>query len=267
MSTVKFVSTDGTHIASERRGRGAPLVLVHGTSASAARWSTVLPELELRFTVYAIDRRGYGASGDGLGYSIEREFADIAAVVDEIGGPVNLLGHSFGALCCLGAARLTANIGRLILYEPALRLSSASLYPPDAIARMQARLEAGDRDGVLAILFRELAAMTPEEFDSLRALPSWPARLSSAHAVLRETLAEEQYLFRSEQFRTISAPTLLLLGGDSPPFLRDATEAIAAALRNSRIDVLPGQRHIAMFTAPVLFASKVTDFLDEPDRN
>ena len=48
------------------------------------RWARLLPELEQHFTVYAIDRRGRGGSGDAVEYVIEREFEDVAAVVDAI---------------------------------------------------------------------------------------------------------------------------------------------------------------------------------------
>lgn len=54
----------------------------------------MLSALEERFTVYAVDRRGRGASGDAADYAIEREYEDVATVVDAIDEPVNLLGHS-----------------------------------------------------------------------------------------------------------------------------------------------------------------------------
>src|SRR5688572_24310787 len=116
MST--FRSGDGTTIACEKIGSGPPLVLVHGTAADHTRWAPVLPALSGRFTIYACDRRGRGASGDGASYAMEREFEDVAAVVDGIGGPVDLLGHSYGALCSLEAAVLARNLRRLALYEP-----------------------------------------------------------------------------------------------------------------------------------------------------
>ena len=92
------IARDGTRITYRRSGEGPPLILVHETAANHGRWSPVLPALEERFTVYAMDRRGRGGSGDGHGYAIEREFEDAAAVLDSTGGPVNLLGHSCGAL-------------------------------------------------------------------------------------------------------------------------------------------------------------------------
>jgi len=82
----KIVSRDGTPIAYQRSGIGAPLVLVHGTSGTFQTWAQILPLLERKFTVYAIDRRGRGESGDSAGpYAMEREAQDVAAVVDAIG--------------------------------------------------------------------------------------------------------------------------------------------------------------------------------------
>src|SRR5215813_2457638 len=97
----KILSKDGTPIAYQRSGAGAPLVLVHGTGGASVRWKPILPALEQHFTVYAVDRRGRGESGEAASYAIEREFEDVAAVVDSIGNEVNLLGHSFGAICAL----------------------------------------------------------------------------------------------------------------------------------------------------------------------
>lgn len=81
----KIRSDDGTLIAYEKRGAGPPLVMVHGTLGASRRWP-VLPALAKQFTVYAVDRRGQGESGDAPGYALEREVEDIAAVVNAIRG-------------------------------------------------------------------------------------------------------------------------------------------------------------------------------------
>lgn len=120
------------------------LVLVQGTTADHTRGASVLLMLEQKFTVYAVDRRGRGQSDDSIAYSIEREYEDIAAVVGSIQGPVNLQGHSYGALCSLEAALRVANLNKLILYEPAISVG-VTFYPPDARARILALLDSGDR--------------------------------------------------------------------------------------------------------------------------
>src|SRR5689334_10111110 len=95
------VSKDGTPIGYERTGMGPPLVLVHGTGVDHTYWDLLIPQLARDFTVYAMDRRGRGQSGDTLPYAMQREFHDIAALVNAIPGAVDLLGHSYGALCAL----------------------------------------------------------------------------------------------------------------------------------------------------------------------
>ena len=118
---TRVVSGDGTEIADWTSGEGPPLVLVHGAAADHTRWRPLLSYLESYATVHAIDRRGRGASGDGSDYDVAREFEDVAAVVDAVaqasGSAVDLYGHSFGGFCAFGGALLTANLGRLVLYE------------------------------------------------------------------------------------------------------------------------------------------------------
>jgi pimeloyl-ACP methyl ester carboxylesterase len=125
----KVISKDGTPIAYHRSGKGAPLVLIHGTGASSERWKPILPALEKQFSIYAVDRRGRGASGDAHAYAMRREFEDVAAVVDSIGDRVHLLGHSFGAICSLEATLLTSHVHKVILYEPPLPVEGAPTYP------------------------------------------------------------------------------------------------------------------------------------------
>lgn len=255
MAMEKITSKDGTPIAYQRSGAGAPLVLVHGTLGWSRRWP-VLPALEEQFTVYAVDRRGRGESGDAANYAIEREFEDVAAVVDAIGDGINLLGHSFGGLCVLEAALLTPNVRRLIVYEP-----PPALIPAGAVDRLQALLDAGDREGAVVFFLRELVKLPLREVELLRASPVFPAMVAAAHTVPREQRAEERYRIESARFRHLSVPTLLLLGGDSPQFAKAAVEAWDAALPSSRVAVLPGQQHIAHYTAQDLFVREVRAFL------
>ena len=72
----------------------------------------------------------------------------------------------------------------------------------------------------------------------------------------------ERYQFDAKRFTNLTVPILLLLGGDSPAFFGAAIEALAAVLPNSRTVVLPGQQHIAIDTAPELFAREVLAFLN-----
>ena len=251
----------GTPVAYWRSGKGPPLVLVHGTAADHSRWGPVLPALEERFTVYAIDRRGRGGSGDSDDYAIGREFEDVAVVVDSLGEPANLLGHSYGALVALEGALLTRNVSKLVLYDPGIEVGGGEIYPHEVVARLDALLERGDRDGVVETTMREVAGLPPEAVEYLRSQPAWQARVDAAHTIPRELRAVKSYRFDLDRFGDLTSPALLLAGGDSPVALRKAAEAVDEALPDSRLVVMEGQGHAAMDTGTDLFTAEVARFL------
>jgi pimeloyl-ACP methyl ester carboxylesterase len=255
---------DSTAIACWCSGEGPPLVLVHGTAADHNRWAPVLPEFGQSFVVCAVDRRGRGGSGDSNDYAIEREFEDVAAVVDSLGESAILLGHSYGALCALEAALLTRNIRKLVLYDPGIEVAGEEIYPPEVIERLEALLEAGDRDAVVATTMREVAGLPPETVEYMRSQPAWQARVDAAHTIPRELRAVKAYGLDPERLADLGVPTLVLSGGDSPAALRKAGEAVDEALANSRIVVMAGQGHAAMDTGTELFTTEVLRFVEDP---
>ena len=254
----KVVSADGTRIACWRSGAGPPLVLVHGTAADHARWAPVLPALGERCTVIAIDRRGRGESGDAAGYEIEREFEDVAAVAEWAGPGTCVLGHSYGGVCALEAALLTASVGRLVLYEPSMGKVSP---PAELIERLEALLAAGQRDELLRVFMGEVAGVPADQIEAMRSLPAWAARMAAAHTIPRELRAEAGLRFDPSRFRDLDVPTMLLQGGESRDAFREGVAVVHAAVAGSRVVVLPGQGHIAMDTATDLFTSEVMSFL------
>jgi pimeloyl-ACP methyl ester carboxylesterase len=262
MQTV--TSRDTTRIAFWRSGEGPPLVLVHGATADhTTTWRYVLPELEHRFTVYAMDRRGRGGSGDGPAHSIEREAEDVAAVVDSVGGPVSVLGHSYGALCAIEAGLLTPNLHRLILYEGVPRSGSAE-YRANVLEGLEARLARGDLDGMLVSMYRDVVDMPPSEIELLRSQPdAWAVRLRNAPTVPRELRTLQNYVFEPGRFAAMRTPTLLLVGSDSPGREVENATAVVEALPNARLVSLPGQQHVAMYTAPEVFVREIVRFLEE----
>ncbi|HEX2044899.1 MAG TPA: alpha/beta hydrolase, partial [Gaiellaceae bacterium] len=234
-------SPDGTRIGYRRSGAGPPLVLVHG--ATSAHWSFrfVVPILVERFTVYAIDRRGRGDSGDRTDHAIEHEFQDVAAIVDSIGEPASLFGHSYGATVALGGALEARNLHKLILYEPAPGFSAVA---NDDIERIEELIAREEREQAVLHAFH-VFGLTAEELEQLRASPTWPARVAAAHTLVREIRAEEAYRVHPERFRNLAAPTLLLLGDESPEWAREGTERVRAVLQDARVAILPGQGHAA----------------------
>jgi pimeloyl-ACP methyl ester carboxylesterase len=249
-------SFDRTEIGCHVSGAGPVLVLVHGTAADHTRWTPVAPALAEHFTVVAIDRRGRGASSDGDTYSIEAEFADVVAVIESVHGPVNVLGHSYGAVCCLEAALRTSNIRRLVLYEPPLPIE-LKIDRSGSPERLEALLYEGDHEGVLTTYLREIVRMSAAELDVLRGDPSWRARVSAAPTIPRELRSIETFAPDFRHYAALTVPMRLLSGGDSPPPLTEPIRRLKASVSGARLTVMAGQQHIAMNTAPELFVEHV----------
>ena len=207
-----------------------------------------------------MDRRGRGGSSDGPVWSPDREVEDVVAVIDtlarESGTPVDVLGHSLGGYLCLRAAARTPHVRRLVLYEPAI---IESPQPEELVARMQAAADAGRYEEVVEMMVREVLRMPEKEVAALRNLPSWPSRVATAPTLPREESV--RLVVDGEQLAAVTAPTLLVRGGDSPAFLQKATRTVADGLADTRVVTLDGHQHVADQTDPEMFAGVVLDFL------
>ena len=256
------ISRDGTTIGYERRGQGPPLVMVHGSTVDHTRWGGVVGALAEHFTLYMMDRRGRGKSGDGPVYAIEREGEDVVAVLEATPVPACVLAHSYGSICSLEAARLTTRIDRMALYEPPLPVPGQPLsFAPDLSQRLAALLANGERALVIESFLREVLHMSAAEIARLRKTSSWPVRLEAAAALPRELWVATSYRFQPERFAHVRVPALFLHGNRSPSYMQESTRMASAALAGSRVEVLAGHGHGAMSTGPKIFLGKVLPFL------
>ena len=258
----RVTSLDGSPIAFDRMGSGPPVVLVHAGFVDRRSCLLVAHELASRFTVVLVDRRGRGDSGPYReDHRIEREFEDVAAIVGALGGPVTLVGHSSSAWYVLYGARLAGGVHRLVLYEP----PPLWIVPARVVGEIDAAVKAGAVDDAVEHLLVGATRMPPTEAAVIRGSPVWQQLAANAGAFVPELDAGRRFRFDPMLFRDFSTPTLLLLGTESPPFLRPITEQVAAALPDARIRELDRQGHGAMSTAPALFAAVVAAFTDDDE--
>lgn len=254
-----IISKDGTPIACWQTGHGEPLLLIHGTAGDSTTWTALKPLLEPHFTVWTLDRRGRGHSGDNSNYALQNEAEDLVAIIQAIGSKVHVFGHSFGALCALEAALLTDNIASLMLYEPPLSLAGSG-WSATLDQEMHTLLDAGQYEAALLLFFRDVLGMAHEELATLQASQSWSTRITEARTVHRELQAVAGYAFIAANYHSLHTPTLLLLGSDSSSRRYRIADTLKNALPNSQLVLLQGQQHSAVRTAPELLASKIIAF-------
>ncbi len=254
-------SADGTIIAFDRSGAGPALVLVGGALSDRQAAVGLAALLAPTFTVFAYDRRGRGDSGDTPPYAVEREIEDLAALIEGAGGSAFLFGHSSGAALALEAVAGGLPVPRLALYEPPFIVDSSRPPVPDDYVRHLQELVAADRRGdAVAYFMIEGVGVPPEMVEQMRQAPMWPGLEALAHTIAYDGMVMgDQMAGRPLPPSWASAsrvPTLLMDGGNSPAWARNAVEALAAILPRAERRTLEGQDHGAApeVLAPVLEA-------------
>ena len=216
MDTV--ASADGTTIAFDRYGDGPPVIMAVAAFNTRSATDALARALAPQFTVLNYDRRGRGDSGDTTPYAVDREIDDIAALIMAAGGAAALFGYSSGATLALRAAAAGLPITKVALYQ-----TQAVGIPPDVVAQ-------------------------------LRHAPFRPGLEAIAHTLAYDAAIIGDLSLPAGLLATVTAPALVISGENSPPFLRNAARAAAAALPGGRLATLPGQTHDINpeATAPVM---------------
>jgi len=252
---------DRVEIACEVEGAGPPLVIVHGAGSGSFGFAALRPHLERRFTVWTVDRRGRGESGDAPDYAIEREFDDVAEVVRAAGPGAYLFGHSYGALISAAAACRLPELPGLCLYEGPM---GGVLAKAERIERWADLLAAGERDLMVREFLDEVGGYSQEEIEAMAATPVWELRRQVAPTVPRELRAELAYALDRDALGALGVRTLLLVGSESPSWATRSTDGYAAVLPDVTVHTLEGHGHGAAATAPELVAAEIGEFLLGP---
>ncbi|MFE9743646.1 alpha/beta fold hydrolase [Saccharothrix saharensis] len=257
----QVVSRDGTAIAFTRIGSGPALIIVDGAMCYRAFGpATALAEaLSDRFTVYTYDRRGRGESGGGTApYDVEREVEDIAALIEEAGGSAHLFGMSSGGTLVAEAAHRGVDAERIAIYEsPMIVDGTHPPMDPDLPARVRRAIGEGRRGDAIKLFMRYVG--TPGIFiAALQVMPPWRKLKGVAHTLPNDFALTGEFQRGTpppaDRWRGADVPALVIAGGKSPEYMRNAQRHLASALPHGELTVLPGQTHMVKpkATVPVL---------------
>jgi pimeloyl-ACP methyl ester carboxylesterase len=256
------LSRDGAPIGFFRVGAGPALVFVHGSISDHRDWKKVARILSARYTCILMDRRGRGRSRHhSSAYSIQNEYEDVAAVVDDAGPDACLVGHSFGAACALGGATLSA-VRRLVLYEPPYPIGK--LVGGENMVPFKQALATGDLDLALAVGMEKFIGLPAAVVAATRASRAWAHMRGMVTTWTRELEVMDALGDNLSAFRQFPTPTLLLRGSESPEYpFQSTTRALQQTLPHVRVSTLQGQSHMAMRLAPEVVAERISQFVGE----
>lgn len=258
---------NGTPLEYVEAGHGEPVVLVHGSASDYRTWSRQIDEIGTRYHAIAYSRRYHWPNEpipESADYNMDEHVDDLASFLRALDVvPAHLVGHSYGALVSLVlAVREPALVRTLVLAEPpaiTLFVSSAPtllellrlmpIRPRTAIsiarlgiAGIKPAAEAarkGDMDAAMRVFGK--AVLGRDFFDRLS-----PSRLDQvrANAIPAEFLGSGLSKLDTHDMRAISAPVLLVNGGQSPSVFHRVTDRLEELLPRVDRVVVPGASHI-----------------------
>jgi pimeloyl-ACP methyl ester carboxylesterase len=250
-------------------GEGAPIVLIHGSMSDYRVWSPVLGPLSQAGRVIVPSLRhffpGHWQAGDTT-FTIAQHTADIIAFLETLAQPVHLVGHSRGGHLSFRVAEQRPDLLRsLTLAEPGGDLDD-SLLPPgeaalppltDIFTGAAARISSGDIDGGLAFFVDQVNGngvwrMTPNALKQ---------ELRDNVTTLLGQIHEDRRPFSHAAAASIRVPTLLLVGEKTKPMSSRNVRALAGAMPDARIAVIPRAMHMMFTQEPAAFSAALLAFL------
>ena len=259
---MEMVEVDGLHIAYERAGSGPALVLLHGyVGDGTTTWPRQLDGLSDEFTVIAWDAPGAGRSTDPPeGFGLD-EYADcLAGFLEKLGlDTAHVAGLSFGGILALALQRRHSGRSSTLILASAYAGWAGSLPPEVAEHRLRQALTLADGapeafvGALLPTMFSK--TMPPETVDAFRA--SMEAFHPRGFRAMARASAEDV----RDVLPQLDVPTLLVYGDRDMRAPLTVAEPLQAAIRGSRLIVLPDAGHLCSIEAPNEFNDAVRTFL------
>uniref|UniRef100_UPI00025590A6 alpha/beta fold hydrolase n=1 Tax=Oceanicola sp. S124 TaxID=1042378 RepID=UPI00025590A6 len=250
------------------------VLMLHCSLAHGGAWSGVARALSVAgvpVQARAMDLPGHGRSADwDPGQSFQAQARAMAErVVEDWGGPVDVLGHSFGATVALRLAVDRPDLVRsLALYEPvfftpAFRMFDGLEAQHDVeLAPYQQAWEAGDHEAAARAFMSVWGDGRPWE-----ALPevqrqAFASRIPLINAIRDTNYGDPAGMLSERRLAGLRCPVLLMDGGDSPVYVGRINEALLAEMPFARREVLAGAAHMGVLTHPEQVAARISGFLE-----
>ena len=155
-----------------------------------------------------------------------------------------------------------------MLYEPPFH------EPVDenlaAAKRLEELIAKDDPEKALITFRTEVVKQSPEDVARMKQRPSWPSLIATVSLQPRQMRALAAYGYDPKRVRSVTVPTLLLLGeATANPYLKQSIRTLQESLPDSTLVTLTGQGHYAMETGREQLADAIIKFTtaDRPSSN
>ena len=253
--------SDGASVRLLEAGEGVPLLLIHGVGLRAEAWGPQIAALSGAAHVLAVDMPGHGQS-DPLpeGARLPDYVGWAARVIAALGlGPVNLAGHSMGALIAAGVA-----VDHPALVSRAALLNGVHRRSAEARAAVEARAAeiAAGANGIEVPLARWFG---PGDETCRETVAGWLRGVDPAgYAAAYRAFAEGDDVY-ADRIGAIRCPLLVLTGDGDANSTPAMAGAMAAMAGRGRAVVIAAHRHMVNLTAPDRVTAEMRTWLQEPE--
>jgi 3-oxoadipate enol-lactonase len=249
---------NGERIAYARVGKGEPVLLIHSLGTSSALWRTTMAALVETFTVIAPDCRGHGNSSNHGGFSVETAAGDALDLMSALGfDRFHCVGISMGGL--IGVTACGRSPQRFLSMVLADSYATVGAAGPLRLAATREKLAATPmRQFAEAYVADTLLKTTPAAVH--REVADMITAMSAEHYL--QTLASILSADITPLLAGIGCPVLVMVGQDDSRTPVPVSQALARAIANAELVVLPDAAHLAVLDNAAAFNTALRNFLN-----
>ncbi|HEY2589618.1 MAG TPA: alpha/beta hydrolase [Tepidisphaeraceae bacterium] len=244
------------------RGKGLPLVLVHGFPLDSRMWDAPVSELSSDFRTIAPDLRGFGQTHASDPFTMESMADDLHALLERIGAlPCVLAGLSMGGYIALAYVRkYPADLRGLMLIDTKAEGDTA-----EQKEGRQKTIDLVRSQGAKAVAEQMLPKMLAEETpkrrpavaQALRGLMEACPPKTIEHALLAMRDRPDQ----SSNLSSIAMPTLIIVGDHDAITPVAIAQSLQKQIPHAQLVVITGAGHMAPMEQPAQVNQAMARFL------
>jgi pimeloyl-ACP methyl ester carboxylesterase len=250
-------------------GAGPAIVFVPGSWGTRSAWRDVIEGLRGRFRIITTSLLGYGGTTERRTATHASIESEAEMVIQRAGGPVHLVGHSFGGEVCLEVAvRNLVPLFTLTLIEPTVikllhRAGELDLDDQVTVMRndyFRAFEHGGDKQAARHVI---------DFFGGSGSFDVLPQRVRDYVVQTTATnILDWQCAMAAPQtaYSRISVATLILRGGNAHPALARSAELLRDTVPNASVVTVTGASHFMMATHAQRVAQLIGEHVDDGQR-